>query len=45
MIIIFGLVIQQSGNAEHKPYQTRRPLGVNLGSVDRASSGKYAKIV
>ena len=22
-----------------------RPLGVNLGSVHRASSGKYAKIV
>jgi hypothetical protein len=25
--------------------RTRRPLGVNLGSVDRASSGKYARIV
>jgi hypothetical protein len=24
--------------------KTRRSLGVNLGSVDRASSGKYAKI-
>ena len=24
---------------------TRRRLGVNLGSVDRASSGKYAKMV
>ena len=34
-----------SSTCINKLCQTRSPLGVNLGSVHRASSGKYAKIV